>query len=330
MPMLWTILGFLQRNLVWSIPVAMAAGLGVGMVADVRPLRPLILPVTILMIYPIMVTLELRSLMVTCRWRMLALIQLINLIVLPLLGWVLGRIFLADEPYWAFGLLLMATLPTSGMTISWTRFAGGDTAAAVKMTVIGLLLGSLLVPAYALALMGQAVDLDLGGTVRKILLVVFVPLAAGLLTRAALRHRFGAPRFDREFKPHFPQLSTVAVLAIIFLAMALRARVILAEPLQLLRLLPPLLVFYLVAYVGATLLGRRLLPRAEAVVLVFSTAMRNLSLALALAMTVLGPQGAGAALIIAVAYVLQVQSAAAYVRHADQLMGPPATVAPEA
>ncbi len=55
--------------------------------------------------------------------------------------------------------------------------------------------------------------------------------------------------------------------------------------------------------------------------------MRNLSLALALAMTVLGPQGAEAALVIAVAYVLQVQSAAWFVKRADRLVGPPAPAA---
>ena len=322
--MVWTVLGFLQRNLVWSIPVAMVAGLILGAVVDPSPLRPLILPVTILMIYPIMVTLDVRALVGACRWRMLALVQLANVLLLPLLGWGLGRAFLADEPYWAFGLLLMATLPTSGMTISWTRFAGGDVAAAVKMTVVGLLLGSLLVPVYALVLMGRSIELDLLATVRSILLVVFVPLIAGVATQIVLRRGLGEQRFNRDLKPRFPQLSTVAVLAIIFIAMALRSRVILAEPGQLLRLLPPLACFYVIAYVGATLVGRWLLPRDQALVLVFSTAMRNLSLALALAMTVLGPEGAEAALLIAVAYVLQVQSAAWYVKRADRLVGPPA------
>ena len=37
-------------------------------------------------------------------------------------------------------LLLAGLVPTSGMTISWTGFAKGNVAAAVKMTVIGLTL----------------------------------------------------------------------------------------------------------------------------------------------------------------------------------------------
>jgi ACR3 family arsenite efflux pump ArsB len=303
----------------------MVAGLVLGAVVDAQPLRSLIVPVTILMIYPIMVTLDVRSLAAGCHGRLLVLVQLANLVLLPVFGWLLGRTFLADEPVRAFGLLLMACLPTSGMTISWTRFAGGHVAAAVKMTVLGLLLGSLLVPFYATLLMGQSMDLPILPTLRTILLVVFAPLLAGLLTQLALRRRVGDQRFNEHFKPRFPKLATLAVLAIILIAMALRARVILQAPTELLGLLPPLLVFYLVAYLMMTLAGRALLPRADAVVLVFSTAMRNLSLALALAMTVLGPEGADAALLIAVAYVLQVQSAAWYVRRADRLLGAAST-----
>ncbi|MEZ4387843.1 MAG: bile acid:sodium symporter [Candidatus Krumholzibacteriia bacterium] len=319
---MWSVLATLQRHLVWAVTVAMVAGFLGGWLWDARPLRSLILPVTILMVYPIMVTLDVRGLFSQCHWRLLGLVQLGNLVILPLAGWGLGRLFLADEPVRAFGLLLMATLPTSGMTISWTKFAHGHVGAAVKMSVLGLVLGGLLVPFYAWLLMGQAVDLSLASLVQKVLLVIFVPLLAGQATGSLLRSRLGPDRYDRDWKPHFPQLSTVAVLAIIALAMALRARAIVADPLPLLKLVPPLVAFYVLAYALSILAARRWLPRDQAVVLVFSTAMRNLSLALALAMTVLGPRGAGAALVVALAFVLQVQSAAWLVRRSDRVFGP--------
>lgn len=47
------------------------------------------------------------------------------------------------------GLLLAALLPTSGMTISWTGFAKGNLEAAVQLTVVGLVLGSIASPFYA-------------------------------------------------------------------------------------------------------------------------------------------------------------------------------------
>jgi predicted Na+-dependent transporter len=50
--------------------------------------------------------------------------------------------------------------------------------------------------------------------------------------------------------------------------------------------------------------------------------MRNLSIALALAMTAFGPQGSEIALVIALAYIVQVQAAAWCVKFSDRLFGP--------
>jgi CBS-domain-containing membrane protein len=50
--------------------------------------------------------------------------------------------------------------------------------------------------------------------------------------------------------------------------------------------------------------------------------MRNLSIALAIAMTAFGSEGSEIALIIALAYIIQVQAAAGYVKFTDRLFGP--------
>jgi len=51
--------------------------------------------------------------------------------------------------------------------------------------------------------------------------------------------------------------------------------------------------------------------------------MRNLSIALAIAITVFGDeQGSEIALIIAMAYIIQVQAAAWYVKLTDKIFGP--------
>lgn len=51
--------------------------------------------------------------------------------------------------------------------------------------------------------------------------------------------------------------------------------------------------------------------------------MRNLSIALAIAINAFGAQGADAALVIALSYIIQVQSAAWYVKFSDRIFGPP-------
>jgi ACR3 family arsenite transporter len=49
--------------------------------------------------------------------------------------------------------------------------------------------------------------------------------------------------------------------------------------------------------------------------------MRNLSIALAIAMGVFGAKGAEVALLISLAYIVQVQAAAWYVKFTDRLFG---------
>ncbi len=53
------------------------------------------------------------------------------------------------------------------------------------------------------------------------------------------------------------------------------------------------------------------------------TVRRYLSIALAIAINAFGEAGANAALVIALAYVIQVQSAAWYVKLTTKIFGPP-------
>jgi ACR3 family arsenite efflux pump ArsB len=103
-------------------------------------------------------------------------------------------------------------------------------------------------------------------------------------------------------------------LGIVFVAMALKARVISASPHMLLAIFTPLVIIYALNYLISTLVGRRLLPPKDAIALVYGTVMRNLSIALAIAMNAFGEQGSSAALVVAMAYIIQVQSAAWYVK----------------
>lgn len=314
----------LTRNLVVAIPVTMLLGLAFGAVAPVGWLGALVIPLTLLMIYPMMVNLKLRQLLEGGDNRALGLAQLINFAIIPFVAFGLGLWWFGGQPYLALGLLLAALLPTSGMTISWTGFAKGNLPAAVKMTVVGLILGSLATPFYVKWLMGASIPVDLVGVFRQILLVVGLPMLAGQLTRHFLIRRHGLPGFQKEWAPRFPPFSTLGVLGIVFVAMALKADDLLASPELLIHIAVPLLILYLINYLLSTLVARAWLSRGDGIALVYGTVMRNLSIALALAMNAFGEAGAEASLLIALAYVVQVQSAAWYVRLTDRLFGPPA------
>ena len=327
---MWKVLNWAQKNLVWSIPIAMLAGLLFGQLADPAFLRWGILPLTFLMVYPMMVTMNVRDLLKPGGNRLQATTLAVNFVLMPAVGYAAGLLFFADQPLARLALLLTALLPTSGMTISWTGFAKGNVPAAVKMTVVGLIAGSLLAPIYLKALLGAVVEIPVLQVFGQIALIVFLPLVLGTLTQRWLVNRHGEARFNGHYKPKFPPFSTLGVLGIVFVSMALKSTAITGQPALLLNYLLPLALMYALNFVISTLVGKAFFQRGDAIALVYGTVMRNLSIALAIAMGVFGEQGADAALLIALAYIVQVQAAAWYVKLTDRLFGSPPVAPPPA
>jgi predicted Na+-dependent transporter len=101
---------------------------------------------------------------------------------------------------------------------------------------------------------------------------------------------------------------------IVFIAMAMRAESILADPVASGVTIVPIIIFYAGLLLIGAALGRALLDTASGVALVYATSMRNLSIAVAVvvaAPTV--PQTA--VLPIALAYLLQPPLGAVYMHY---------------
>lgn len=322
---MWKTLIKINKNLVLAIPAMMLTGFVFGAAGNndlVLSLKNLIIPLTFLMVYPMMVTLNIKHLKDGLNFRLQGITQFINFGVIPFMAFMLGRWFFPGQPYMALGLLLASLLPTSGMTISWTGFAKGNMGAAINMTVIGLTLGSLLTPFYVSGLLGATVEVDIVKVMQQILFIVFLPMAAGFLTRQVLLKKHTISEFKERIAPRFPALSTVGVLGIVFVAMALKAKTIMADPGILFAIFIPLLILYVFNFALSTFVGRQFFTREDGIALVYGTVMRNLSIALAIAINAFGAEGADAALVIALAYIIQVQAAAWYVKYTDTLFGP--------
>lgn len=310
---------WLSKNLSLSIPLFLLLGLIAGLTLPTENLSVLIAPLTILMVYPMMVGIKPKQLLVAGDNTVQVWALAINFLFIPFVAFALGRVFFAEQPELALGLLLAALLPTSGMTISWTGFAKGNLPAAIKITIIGLFLGSVLTPFYVKFLMGSEISVQLALVFQQILLFIAIPLIAGQITRTLLVRKHGVESFQKNFGPKFPPFSSLGVLGIVFVAMALKGPDLLESPSLILRLFIPLVLLYGVNYVVSTFIAKKRLNRGDGIALVYGTVMRNLSIALALSMTAFGAAGAQAALLIALAYIIQVQSAAWYVKLSEKL-----------
>lgn len=318
---MWKFLSIFNKYLVYSIPVSMVLGFIYGYFFDAAWLKNLIVVMTLVMIFPMMVTLKVKSIIKFNDARLQIITQVVNFIILPFIALLLSFIFFKDEPYFALGLFIASLLPTSGMTISWTGFAKGNIEAAVKMTVIGLTLGSIALPFYINIFMGQAIEYNLLEIVKQIIYIVFIPMFFGQVVRQFIMKGKTDKDFKEKYAPKFSSISTLGVLGIVFIAMALKSQSLLSKPLEVLYIFIPVIIFYFINYLISTLIGKFFMKRADAIAHVYGTVMRNLSISLAIALNSFGEKGVDAALVIAVAFIFQVQSAAWYVKLCNKFFG---------
>lgn len=306
---------FPAKHLLISVPLTLILGFIVGSIWDTSVLQPTILFATIVMIYATMVGFNVKELTSLQGSKVLFLSIVINFMIIPLVAYGLGQLLLKEYPYMFAGLALSALLPTSGMTISWTMLQKGNVASAVKLTVFGLILGSLLTPWYLLMMVGQYVEINVWQTMQTILLVVFVPMILGQITFKLLLKKYTKEQFKKEIKPKFGPLSVWGMLYVVFVSISMKATMI-TENLQLILLaIVVLLLFYGLNYVISTFTAVRFLNRADGIALVNGTVLRNLSIAIGLAATSFGAE---AALIVTIAFIVQQQTIAFYARYSKK------------
>ena len=306
---MFAVLKLIKKNLIISILIAMAVGLLVGYNFNVSWFKSLILPLTFMLVYPMMVTLKLESIVEKWNVKLQVITQLINFIVFPLIAYLLGILFFEEEEYLRLGLLLIGLLPTSGMTISWTAMAKGNVNAAIKMVVFGLLLGALLSPFYITLFLGESISVPLMQIFTQILVVVFLPTIAAFITQKLLIKGYGKEKFHQSIKPKFPLFTTLGVVLIIFVAISLRANTIINNPGIIIDILIPLVIMYALFILISIGSAKLFFNKEDGIALTNGTLVRALSLSLAITLSAFTEAGI-AALLIAIAYTLQVQIAA--------------------
>ncbi len=299
----------IKKHLILSILIAMAIGLVVGYYFDVTWFKNLIIPLTFMLVYPMMVTLKFHTLVEKSNIKLQALTQVINFVVFPAIAFGLGYLFFQDFPFLRLGLLLIALLPTSGMTISWTVMAKGNINEALRMVIIGLLLGAILSPFYITFLLGAEVNVPIMQIMMQIIFIVFVPLILAYVTQKLIIKKYGEEKFNKEIKQKFPLFSTLGIVLMIFTAISLKAPILINNPLILVDILVPLIIMYALFLLISVFSARLFFNRADGIAHVNGILIRNLSLALAITLSVF-PDAGLTALLIAIAYVLQVQIAA--------------------
>ncbi len=177
----------LERHQVWIYLAAIVGGLSLGTLAPgVRPrFETLLWPVLAALLYTTFVQVPLLHVRDAFRdARFVLAILLGNFILIPLLVW-LALHALPDDPALHLGVLLVLLVPCTDWFITFTQLGQGNTARAIAVTPLNLLLQLLLLPAY-LWLMLPAADFSTAIKTEEMLpaalMLIGVPLVAAALT----------------------------------------------------------------------------------------------------------------------------------------------------
>lgn len=211
---------------------------------------------------------------VFCRPRDIAIGCLAQFSVMPLLAWVLSRLFALDEAL-TVGVVLVGCCPGGTASNVITYLAKGDLALSVGMTATSTVLAPFVTPLLVWLLVGQTVDVQVAGMLLSILWVVILPIVAGLLAKWLW------PKFTERATAYLPALSSLAICAIVLIIIAANASKLLEGGLII------ILVVMLHNLCGLSLgyvIGRLLrLPAAKRKAVSIEVGMQNSGLASSLA-----------------------------------------------
>lgn len=303
-------LSTLDRFLPLWIAVAMAAGLGLGALIpgfddtlDSLQIGTVSLPIALgllLMMYPVLAKVRYEELGHLRGERRLIVSSLVlNWIVGPLLMFAVAWIFLADQPEYRTGLIVVGLARCIAMVLIWTDLACADREATALLVAINSLFQivaySLLGWVYLtglpdlLGLDSQGFEVSIWEVARTVLIFLGIPLLAGYLTRVIGLRRRGADWYEQKFLPRIGPIALYGLLFTIVMLFALQGDAITSEPLDVVRIAIPLLVYFAVMFAVSFAAGAWLrLGYARTSTLAFTAASNNFELAIAVAVGVWG------------------------------------------
>ena len=307
-------LSTLDRYLPLWIALAMAAGLALGALIpslndglDRLRVGTVSLPIALgllLMMYPVLAKVRYEELGrleadgVSNR-LFFGVSLFLSWVVGPLLMFALAWLFLADQPAYRTGVIIVGLARCIAMVLIWNDLARGDRERAAILVVFNAVfqvLAFALLGYFYLTLLPGWLGLDTQGfevgiweVARTVLIFLGIPLAAGFLTRRIGLKRKGREWYDQEFIPRIGPITLYGLLFTIVLLFAIQGDTITSQPLDVARIALPLLVYFVLMWVAGFVIGKLVgLPYPQTASLAFTVASNDFELAIAVAVGVFG------------------------------------------
>ncbi|TDD32566.1 ACR3 family arsenite efflux transporter, partial [Saccharopolyspora elongata] len=263
------------------LPVWIGAAMVVGLLAgrwipelgpalDTVQIDGVSLPIALgllVMMYPVLAKVRYDRLdTVTGDKRLMVSSLVLNWVLGPALMFALAWIFLPDLPEYRTGLIIVGLARCIAMVIIWNDLACGDREAAAVLVALNSVFQVIafaglgwfylsVLPGW-LGLPQVGLDVSAWEIAKNVLIFLGIPLVAGYLTRKLGEKAKGRQWYEDQFLPKIGPVALYGLLFTIVILFALQGDAITSNPLDVVRIALPLLVYFAVMWAGSFALGK--------------------------------------------------------------------------
>lgn len=303
-------LSFLDRYLTLWIFLAMAVGVGLGVIfpgmsesLNAMSWGTTNIPIAIgliIMMFPPLAKVNYRSMpKIFKNTKVLGVSLVLNWVVGPVLMFVLAILFLRDYPGYMSGVILIGLARCIAMVLVWNDLADGSKEYGAGLVALNSVfqvfaysfyawLFMTIIPKY-IGMESMVIDISIGMVAKSVLTYLGIPFLLGILIRQLSISYRGLKWFEDQVVPKISPLTLIALLFTIVVMFSLKGDNIIKLPLDVLRIAVPLLIYFALMFViGFFVTQWAGAPYDQKAAVAFTAAGNNFELAIAVAIGVFG------------------------------------------